>query len=203
MKSQPSETELFGDFFYIYWPREIDWCVHVGMLPSNSHQDHFIDYPYEPLYNLPLLGCWVKTSAKNSAAVFFSTTFTLSLECEHNEKPDDRHYHWLFPTSRSCWGMCSRCIPSGRASGLDRWNVVRIRILRNHGVPKLLGCWIRKKDGKGMYIPKQFMYAICAYIYHQFKRNVGNYTITWMIWDIFFVFFWILSPCFSGSNSGW
>ena len=55
MKSQSSETELFGHFFYIYWPMEIDWCVHVGMLPSNSHQD--IDYPYEPLYNLPLLGC--------------------------------------------------------------------------------------------------------------------------------------------------
>lgn len=75
MKSQSSETEteLFGDFFYIYWPREIDWCVHVGMLPSNSQQDHFIDYPYEPLYNLPLLGCWVKTSAKKiRCRVFFN-----------------------------------------------------------------------------------------------------------------------------------
>lgn len=46
---------------------------------------------------------------------------------------------------------------------------------------------------QGMYIPKQSMYAICAYIYHQFKRNVGNYTITWMIWDIFFVFFEFLA----------
>ena len=79
MKSQSSETELFGDFFYIYWPMEIDWCVHVGMLPSNSRQD--IDYRI----TFPYWDAGLKHPQKIPLPCFFSTTFALSLECEQNK----------------------------------------------------------------------------------------------------------------------
>lgn len=137
MKSQSSETEteLFGDFFYIYRPREIDWCVHVGMLPSNSHQD--IDYLYEPLYNLPLLGCWVKTSAtKNPLPCFFQRPSLYPSSANTTKNPTIGTITDCFLLLEAAGGCAADASLEAGLGPLECHGY----FLRNHGVPKLLGC---------------------------------------------------------------